>query len=51
MPPLSQKGEEGGKGGVSRSPSPDRAVQKKEARDTVLESERQHGDVAALSRG
>lgn len=49
MPPLSQRGEEGGRGGGSLSPSPDGPVQKKEARDAG--SERQRGDVAALPGG
>ena len=52
MPSLSERGEEGGKGGwVSHSPSPDGAVQKKEVRNTAPKSERQHGDVAELPRG
>lgn len=32
-------------------PLPDGAVQKKEVRGTILESERQCGDVAVLPRG
>ena len=50
--PLSEREvKKGERGGVSRSPSPDGAVQKKEVRNTAPKSERQHGDVAELPRG
>lgn len=52
MLPLSQRCEEGHCVPlVSHSPSSDGPVQKKAARDTVTESKRQRGDVAALPRG